>query len=101
MTTTPITAFEHEDIQFDWTIPDLAALECLTRSVGTAVLSASVRNGKRILRAGPYVGVVRLQGRMIQILPKIYKTAHADKGEDLSKIPAREAIWNLLFMLSW
>ena len=90
-----LTLFEHEFREFDWNDRDLASLERLRRSAGSEVLSATVRAGRRGLRAAQHVGVVRLGGRTVQVLPKIHR---ADAGNDRKR--AEEATRNLLHMLA-
>jgi 5-methylcytosine-specific restriction enzyme subunit McrC len=53
-----------------------------------------VRQGVQEFCATQHVGVFRLGDRTIQVLPKIYRSAHADAGQR-----AREATHNLLHLL--
>lgn len=92
-----VTLFEHETKEYDWTDRDLAALERLHCATGVEILRATTRNGKRALKAAQHVGVVRLRGRTVQVLPKIYPlSANADEQQH-----AREATRNLLYMLAY
>jgi 5-methylcytosine-specific restriction enzyme subunit McrC len=90
-----LTLFEHERKAFDWTEGDLAALERLRAAAGAEVLRATFDGRGRALQATQYVGVVRLGGRAVQVLPKMYR-AGAGGGER-----AREATRNLLHLLSY
>lgn len=49
--TTPLTLFEHEVKSFEWTDRDCARLEQMRNSLGTEVLRATVRNGKKVIQA--------------------------------------------------
>lgn len=92
-----VTLFEHEVKEYDWTDRDLGALERLRRATGVEILRATTRNGKRALKASQHVGVVRLRGRTVQVLPKIYPlSANADEQQHVS-----EATQNLLYMLAY
>lgn len=84
-----LTAFEHERIEFDWNGRHLRAVERLNRALGTTVLQATTHRGRRVLKAGHYVGVVRFGRDTIQILPKI------DYGHDETGSATR----NLLYLL--
>lgn len=89
------TLFEHEAATFPWTDRDLPVLARLSDRMGTDVLKATVFGTDHALRAGSYVGVVRLGDRVIQILPKIHRP---DPGLGES-VRVREATRNLLFLL--
>ena len=95
MSADTLTLFEHEFREFDWTERDIISLERLRRAAGAAVLSADVRAGRRGLRASQHVGVVRLGGRTVQVLPKIHRAGAADEKEH-----AADATRNLLCMLA-
>jgi 5-methylcytosine-specific restriction enzyme subunit McrC len=92
-----LTLFEHEYTKgFDWTDGELAALERLNRGAGAQILRPTVRAGKRELQAAQHVGVVRLGGRAIQILPKIHRVGGASAEERFE-----EATHNLLHLLAY
>jgi len=87
-----LTLFEHQTVPFDWDPPRLAALARLNRAQGDEVLRAALdRDGRPIVQAARYVGVVRLGRETVQILPKIYQ--HEECGAD-------EAARNLLHLLA-
>src|ERR1041384_6798875 len=92
----PLTLFEHEYKRFDWTDRDCAKLEQLRLALGTEVLRATVRNGKKVIQAAQHVGDIRLSNRTIQILPKIYRTK--ESADEAAR--AREATHNLLYLLA-
>lgn len=83
------TIFEHERYPFVWDEHHLLALNRLNHALGTEVLQAATHRGRRVLKAGSYVGVVRLGRLTFQVLPKI------DYGEDRTQSATR----NLLFLL--
>lgn len=91
-----ITLFEHESAPFDWTERDWIALESLRRLHGAEILQLGLQRQQRTVRARAYVGVVRLNNRTIQVLPKIYPPD--DRSE---KEYARVATRNLLHLLSY
>jgi McrBC 5-methylcytosine restriction system component len=91
------TLFEHEyTTGFNWTDGELSALEQMNKSLGVTLLHPTVRAGKRELQAAQHVGVVRVGGRTIQILPKIYRHINNSNEER-----AKEAMHNLLHLLSY
>lgn len=92
------TVFEHGHTEgFGWTDEDCALLEGLRRKTGADVLRPVVLpNRRRELRAGSHVGVVRLRGRAVQVLPKIYRRPDAPSEER-----AAEATANLLHLLAY
>jgi 5-methylcytosine-specific restriction enzyme subunit McrC len=95
--TATLTLFENESRNFSWTDKDYAALERLRKEIGVEILRPGLRNGKRILQAAQHVGVVRLNGRTIQVLPKIYRSR-----EDATEAKrTREATRNLLYLLAY
>lgn len=95
---THVTLFEHERTSgFGWTDRDLAALERLRRAAGAEVLRATVVDGRRELQAAQFVGVVRLGGRTVQVLPKIYRAGARADGATRDE----EATANLLHMLAY
>lgn len=56
-----------------------------------------MRRGEKRIQAAQHVGVIRLGGRTVQVLPKIYQTSEtADE-----KLKAKEATANLLRMLAY
>jgi 5-methylcytosine-specific restriction enzyme subunit McrC len=93
----PLTLFEHEFRRFDWTDRDCARLEQMRNALGTEVLRATVRNGKKVIQADQRVGVIRLGSRTIQVLPKIYRSE--ETTEEATR--AHEATHNLLYLLAY
>jgi len=94
-----LTLFEHESPPFAWTARDVAALEQLRTLAGGDVLRATVKNGASVLQAAQFVGVVRLGGRTIQILPKMFRPG---AGSDTDRAEhARQAARNLLHLLAY
>jgi 5-methylcytosine-specific restriction endonuclease McrBC regulatory subunit McrC len=93
----PLTLFEHEFRRFEWTDRDCARLEQMHNALGTEVLRATVRNGKKVIQAAQHVGVIRLGSRTIQVLPKIYRSSGIT--EEVTR--AREATHNLLHLLAY
>jgi len=67
------------------------------KALGTEVLRATVRNGKKVIQAAQHVGVVRLGGRTIQVFPKIYQ--FGGMADEATR--AREATHNLLYLLAY
>jgi 5-methylcytosine-specific restriction enzyme subunit McrC len=95
--TAMLTLFEHESRIFNWTDKDYAALERLRKEIGVEILRPGLRNGQRVLQAAQHVGVVRLNGRTVQVLPKIYRSSKdANEAER-----TREATRNLLYLLAY
>lgn len=88
-----VTLFEHQDTD-ELSDPEIHLLDQLTRTSGYEVLKRIWKQGKPCFKAGQYVGVVRLGGRSVQILPKIYRSDDPEKSQ-------QEAARNLLFMLSY
>ena len=95
--TKTLTLFEHECQEFSWTDRDLLLIERLSQSTGTDVLKATIRNGKRAIKASQHVGVIRLGNRTIQVLPKIYQARESESKQ----VRTREATANLLRMLAY
>jgi 5-methylcytosine-specific restriction enzyme subunit McrC len=92
-----LTLFEHEFRRFEWTERDCAMLEQMRASLGTEVLRATVRHGRKVIQATQQVGVVRLGSRTIQVLPKIYQSGeHTEEA-----VRGREATHNLLYLLAY
>ena len=88
------TIFEYDfTAGFDWTERDLAVIEQLQRVLGVEVLRAATRRGQRELQATQYVGVFRLGGRTVQVLPKMFRSEDEDK--------ATKATRNLLYLLEY
>lgn len=73
-----MTLFEHEPTPFDWSDAHLAALSRLRERVGPDVLTADFHQGKKVLRAGSFVGVVRLGDRTVELLPKLFRSPAPD-----------------------
>lgn len=95
--TKALTLFEHESKKYEWTDRDWTLVDRVNSSLGTDVLRLGMKNREKRIRAAQHVGVVRLRGRTIQVLPKIYQ---ADESAD-EKHKAKEATLNLLRMLSY
>ena len=95
--TATLTLFEHESRKFGWTDKDYAALERLRKEIGVEILRPGWRNGERVLQAAQHVGVVRLNGRTIQVLPKIYRPSQ----DATEAARTREATRNLLYLLAY
>jgi 5-methylcytosine-specific restriction enzyme subunit McrC len=93
----PLTLFEYEFRRFEWSDRDCARLEQMRNALGTEVLRATVRNGKKVIQAAQHVGVIRLGNRTIQVLPKIYRSG--ETTEEATR--AREATHNLLYLLAY
>ncbi len=74
---------------FAWNDRHLRLLERVKRAKGGDVLTATTRQGQRILRAGQYVGTLRLGADTVTILPKI----------DYCSDATQSATQNLLTML--
>jgi 5-methylcytosine-specific restriction enzyme subunit McrC len=95
------SVFEHRTTDgFGWTDADLRRLERLNRAAGAELLRAVVTpDGRRELRAFQHVGVVRLGGRTIHVLPKL---CAAGDGEDAATPAAhRDALRALLRWLGY
>jgi 5-methylcytosine-specific restriction enzyme subunit McrC len=95
--TKPFTLFEHESKHFDWTERDWTLVDRVNSALGSEVLRLGMKNGQKRIRAAQHVGVIRLRGRTIQVLPKIYQTTEMADEE----LKAREATVNLLHMLAY
>lgn len=95
--TKPLTLFEYDAKEFDWTDRDCALLERMRLSFKSEILRPTVRGGKRAIQAAQHVGVVRLQNRTVQILPKV----HQPRATDGDAARTREATANLLRMLAY
>lgn len=91
-----LTLFEHETQPCGLTANQLGLLDSLQQRLPEKVLQPVYRGGQWSLRAGNYVGVVRLGEQTIQILPKIYQSSTAS-----AHAQAREATANLLHMLAY
>ena len=95
--TRPLTLFEHESKNFEWTERDWTVIDRINTALGTDVLQLGMKHSEKRIRASQHVGVIRLKGRTIQVLPKIYQ---AQEQED-EKLKAKEATANLLRMLNY
>jgi 5-methylcytosine-specific restriction enzyme subunit McrC len=84
-----LTIIEHQSLPFAWDDNHLRSLTRINRAAGAEVLQATSSGGRRVLKAGCHVGMVRLGHHTIQILPKL------DYGPDT----ALSATRNLLTML--
>lgn len=90
------TLFEHEyTTDFNCTNSELIALERLNKGAGATLLRPTIRSRKWELQATQYVGVVRLGGRTIQVLPKIHRAGGPGKER------IKEATHNLLYLLAY
>lgn len=103
---TVITLFEHQSCSYadlGWTMdnPVLAQLEQFNNAAGREL----VRVGRRHLRATQHVGVMRLGGVTIQILPKIDYDPAGNNDAALDSPPYASAVAsataNLLYLLSY
>ena len=74
----PITLFEHDTENFDWTDKEFSVLDRLAQKAGAELLRPAVRGGTKVLVATQYVGVFRLGNRTVQVLPKIYRREDDD-----------------------
>lgn len=93
----PLTLFEYEAREYEWTDRDLVALAHLQRVTGVEVLRATVTGGKRVLQATQHIGVFRFGQTIVQVLPKIYQLHTAELRPDQEQ----EATRNLLFLLHY
>ena len=94
----PTILFEHEyTTGFNWSDGELVLLERLNKAVGTEILRPAIHRGRRELKAGSHVGIVRFGARTIQVLPKIHKSSVSASEQER----AREATRNLLYMLAY
>ncbi len=93
----PLTLFEHEQKHFEWTERDWTLVDRINTSLGTEVLRLGFSRGEKRIKAAQHVGLIRLGGRTIQVLPKIYQTSEASD----EKLKAKEATANLLRMLAY
>lgn len=91
----PVTLFEHDSAPLPWQDADLVRLERLNRALGDEALRLTVKGGQRVVQATQYVGVVRLGGQTVQVLPKIYTAHDTDRTSQ-----ARTATHNLLHLLA-
>ena len=70
--TITITLFEHDPVLVALTDYELKALERLNRAAKPELVGVRRQgDGRFELRAAQYVGVIRIGGRTIQVLPKI------------------------------
>lgn len=91
------TVFEHDTTSgFSWSERDVTAVAAVNRALGCDVLLPVLKGRARELQAAQHVGVVRIAGRTIQILPKLYRPGNAP-GEQR----VREAIQGLLYLLDY
>lgn len=95
--TKPLTLFEHESKNFEWTERDWTLVDGINTALGTDVLRLGMKHGEKRIRASQHVGAIRLNGRTIQVLPKIYQA----QEQDDEKFKAKEATANLLRMLNY
>jgi 5-methylcytosine-specific restriction enzyme subunit McrC len=91
----PITLFEHDTEDFDWTDKEFSVLDRLAQKAGAELLRPAVRGGTKVLVATQHVGVFRLGNRTVQVLPKIYQSSATTDARQRAK----EATKNLLHML--
>ena len=86
-----ITAFEYKEVPKDeWSKEELSKIEQLNATMGVDILSIGFKQGKHVVMATSYVGVIRIGKTTIEILPKV------DKDGD-----KRLAAQNLLYFLSY
>jgi 5-methylcytosine-specific restriction enzyme subunit McrC len=95
--TKPFILFEHQSIPFEWTDRDWTLVDRLNTALGTDVLRLGMKHREKRIKAAQHVGVIRLHGHSIQVLPKIYQTSEAAD----EKLKANEATANLLHMLGY
>jgi len=95
--TKPLTLFEHESKNFEWSERDWTLIDRINSALGTDVLRLGMKHGEKRIRASQHVGVIRLKGRTIQVLPKIYQARETDDEQ----LKAKEATANLLRMLNY
>ena len=93
-----LTLFEHQFLPYSAlglsaTDPFCAAVDRLNAAAGREILQA----GRTGLRAGAWVGVVRVGPRLIEILPKI----DYQSGDQAAAPPAASAAHNLLALLAY
>jgi 5-methylcytosine-specific restriction enzyme subunit McrC len=86
-----VTLFEHEPTPFDWSDAHLAALSQLRERVGPDVLTADFHQGTKVLRAGSFVGVVRIGDRTVELLPKLFRSPTPDAASAAKTVLAMMA----------
>ena len=85
-----IIAFEYSDVAKDvWSQEDLLKIDRLNRTLHDEALSIRFNEGKPVVKATSYVGVIRIGDTTIEILPKV--------DNDDKKLAAQ----NLLYFLSY
>ena len=86
-----MTVFEYGRVPKDeWSKEELSKIEQLNATMGVDILSIGFKQGKHVVMATSYVGVIRIGKTTIEILPKV------DKDGD-----KRLAAQNLLYFLSY
>ncbi len=93
----PFTLFEHESKPFEWTEHDWTLVDRINTALGGEVIRLVMNRGEKRIRAAQHVGVIRLGGRSVQVLPKIYQASEAAD----EKLKAKQATANLLRMLNY
>lgn len=90
-----MTVFEYESVPKDeWSKEELCKIERLNAIMGVEILSIGFKQGKQVITATSYVGVIRIGKTIIEILPKV------DKDGD-KRLAAQLAAQNLLYLLSY
>lgn len=90
-----MTAFEYEKVPKDeWSKEELSKIERLNATMGVEILTIGFKQGKHVVMATSYVGVIRIGKTTIEILPKV------DKDGD-KRLAAQLAAKNLLYLLSY
>ena len=98
-----ITLFEHEtqDYQFKDGRPSFTdlhlALERLNLKLKARFVRTTADGSKPALHAAQYVGIVRVAGLTIQVLPKIHRAELDERGDEAKD----EATHNLLYLLNY
>jgi len=69
---------EHDALPFLWSEADHIALTRLRQATGADVLTADVVTGRHVLRAGAFVGVLRLGDRPIELHPRLFRPPDLD-----------------------
>ncbi|AIJ06293.1 5-methylcytosine restriction system component-like protein [Methanocaldococcus bathoardescens] len=95
MTKTLITFFEHEKKTFKDLEKDGLSKNEIKKLIKLNDKLKIFNIGYNSIKAKQYVGVIKIKNMSIQILPKIYK------NEDNEDIKQKEALTNLLYILSY
>ncbi len=96
-----ITLFEHETYKYADAVALTMPLERLKNALGFHIVRVAAEGSQPALHASQYVGIVRVGGTTIQVLPKIYRTK-GEGGKELTREEqAKEATHNLLYLLNY